>query len=291
MADFNTVEGLLAGEQIRMAGRKTYKQCKIWSKRLSAALGHLRIRDLGDAHIGGYIAARVFDGAKPSTINREVGYLRTALRFRIKKGQAPQCNVRDWGHLKEKPRSRVLSVEEIKELRAELPIRQKHTMLLLLLTGMRVGELYNATRADVEWTRHGSDGDHPRIKSITVTDPKEGDAKVVVVTPTASLSAEWLYERGQQAGNAFVRKGSTPARDYELFRYHLRQAIKRLGIPRCTIHDLRRSFASHALANGATLEQVAQCLGHKTVETTRRAYARLDQGARARVASVVEGVF
>jgi hypothetical protein len=40
------------------------------------------------------------------------------------------------------------------------------------------------------------------------------------------------------------------------------------------VHDLRHSFASEALSNGYTLDQIGQLLGHTDVQTTRR-YAHL----------------
>ena len=46
------------------------------------------------------------------------------------------------------------------------------------------------------------------------------------------------------------------------------------GENRCVIHDLRHSFASHALALGESLPALGGLLGHAQMETTAR-YAHL----------------
>lgn len=62
------------------------------------------------------------------------------------------------------------------------------------------------------------------------------------------------------------------------------------GIPDVRLHDLRHSFATFAVKNGASLFQIGRTLGHaKSVSTERYAHPT-DAGARA-IASGVAARF
>jgi integrase len=65
---------------------------------------------------------------------------------------------------------------------------------------------------------------------------------------------------------------------------------KEAGCPDLRFHDLRHSFASAALAQGLTLEQIGELLGHASTQTTKR-YAHLIEStahaAAARTATAV----
>ena len=53
-------------------------------------------------------------------------------------------------------------------------------------------------------------------------------------------------------------------------------AVTRAGIVDFTFHDLRHSCASYLAMNGASLLEIAEILGHKSLEMVRR-YAHLSQ--------------
>jgi len=53
-------------------------------------------------------------------------------------------------------------------------------------------------------------------------------------------------------------------------------AVKRACIADFRFHDLRHSFASYLAMNGATLAEVAEVLGHKTLAMVKR-YAYLSE--------------
>jgi site-specific recombinase XerD len=61
-------------------------------------------------------------------------------------------------------------------------------------------------------------------------------------------------------------------------------ALKRAGIEDFRWHDLRHSTASYLAMNGASLAEIAEVLGHKTLAMVKR-YAHLSE---AHTASVVE---
>ena len=60
--------------------------------------------------------------------------------------------------------------------------------------------------------------------------------------------------------------------------------VKRAGIADFCFHDLRHSCASYLAMNGASLAEIAEVLGHKTLQMTKR-YTHLSE---AHTRSVVE---
>ena len=53
-------------------------------------------------------------------------------------------------------------------------------------------------------------------------------------------------------------------------------ALERAGIREFRFHDLRHTFASHLVISGASIKEVQELLGHKTLAMTTR-YAHLSQ--------------
>jgi integrase len=60
-------------------------------------------------------------------------------------------------------------------------------------------------------------------------------------------------------------------------RYAWYQALKQAGIADFRFHDLRHSTASYLAMNGASLVEIAEVLGHKTLSMVQR-YAHLSEG-------------
>ena len=60
--------------------------------------------------------------------------------------------------------------------------------------------------------------------------------------------------------------------------------IKKSGIQNFRFHDLRHSAASYLAMNGASIAEIAEVLGHKTLQMVKR-YAHLSE---AHTSSVVE---
>jgi len=61
-------------------------------------------------------------------------------------------------------------------------------------------------------------------------------------------------------------------------------ALKKAGVADFRFHDLRHSAASYLAMNGASLAEIAEVLGHKTLQMVRR-YAHLSEAHTAGVVS------
>jgi len=72
--------------------------------------------------------------------------------------------------------------------------------------------------------------------------------------------------------------GTRPVGIREAFEW----AVKRADIANFKFHDLRHTFASYLAMNGATLAEIAEVLGHKTLAMVKR-YAHLSEAHTAGV--------
>lgn len=70
----------------------------------------------------------------------------------------------------------------------------------------------------------------------------------------------------------FVTRRGTPLYGWQALKM-LYAAEDRLGLPRASIHELRHTAASLALAAGLTLEDVKDLLGHSSIRITSDLYA------------------
>ena len=111
---------------------------------------------------------------------------------------------------------------------------------------------------------------------------------VYISDRAAAAMRAWLHVRGDAPGAVFVAidKSGNPRgsslTDVSIGRI-LAQLALRAGVQDFTAHDLRRTWATHALDAGVPLQNVQDQLGHAS-PTTTRIYDR--SGDRARAAAI-----
>jgi integrase len=135
---------------------------------------------------------------------------------------------------------------------------------------MRQGEIMGLTREDVDLHQGRA----------TLHETKNGERRVV---PLTGKVLELLKE------NAKVRRldtnllfpGKNPQKPVDL-RAPWEAALKKVGIEDFRFHDLRHSAASYLAMNGASLAEIAEVLGHKTLQMVKR-YSHLSEAHTAGV--------
>jgi len=157
---------------------------------------------------------------------------------------------------------------------------QIYTIVVLALsTGMRQGEIMNLRWPDVD-LKQGR---------IILHDTKNGERRVV---PLYGHSLECLEELSK------IRNIKTdllfPGKKIDkpvFIRSPWMQVIKEAGIENFRFHDLRHSAASYLAMNGASMVEIADVLGHKTLQMVKR-YAHLSEAHTASVvASMNDKIF
>lgn len=66
--------------------------------------------------------------------------------------------------------------------------------------------------------------------------------------------------------------------------------IKSVGLRRITLHNLRHSCASILLANGISMKEIQEWLGHSSYNTTANIYAHLDTTAKEKSAKTMNNI-
>lgn len=168
---------------------------------------------------------------------------------------------------------RAMDPEHVKRLISVVDrIRDRALILLLLRTGMRIGELLNTTMGDIDL----------RDQKIMIYQAhKTGVGRVVYFSEDAlEALLAWLRIRDANKWRLFYAQGRASL-SYEsarmMFKRYLQKA--RLQYHHYTLHCLRHTFATELLNARMPLECLRVLLGHTNLEVTRR-YARLSDKAR-----------
>jgi len=249
--------------------RKQTQQLLWWK----AHIGHYILTDVTPALIAEHrdLIARG-DGIRRanSTVNLYLAALSHALTIAV----------REWAWLDDSPmrkvsrpknprgRVRFLSDEERQRLLDACKVSRNtylYTIVILALsTGARRGELLSLHWADVDLKR----------AVLTFRETKNGETRSVPLTGYA-LDVLTTHAKVRRLDTTLVfpnNTGTQPASIREAWEY----AVKRAEIANFRFHDLRHTAASYLAMNGASLAEIAEVLGHKTLAMVKR-YAHLSE--------------
>jgi integrase len=146
----------------------------------------------------------------------------------------------------------------------------KALVLLALSTGARRGELVGLTWADVDL----KDG------RATVHETKNGEPRVLPLVGKALAAVRELkLDDSAKSDYVFRHPNGLPEAFYS-FDSHWYAAVEKAGLENFRFHDLRHTTASILAAQGATLLEIADVLGHKTLAMVKR-YSHLTTSHKA----------
>jgi len=146
-----------------------------------------------------------------------------------------------------------------------------HTIVVLALsTGMRQGEILNLRWPDVDLNNG----------RIILHETKNGERRVV---PLVGHALELLKasSKVRRLDTDLLFPGRNPQKPV-FIRAPWLEAVKAAGIEDLKFHDLRHSAASYMLMSGASLGEIAELLGHKTLQMVKR-YSHLSESHAAGV--------
>jgi integrase len=292
-----------AGHPGRESSRIRYERdLRLW---LIPGLGHFLLKQLRPSHVQAFYQQRLDHGAAPTAIRTHSKILRLALGVAVKHRlvleniarhvpvpQAPPPKVDYW--------TRAEMVEFL-ERSADDP----HALLyeLALKTGMRRGEILALRWSDIHCEQ--------RWLSVqqTLTKVKGGykcgDVKTRSARRRIQLSAalttklqayRYSTPRRLEAGppgedQDFVFPTSNGTMlDPTFLDKVFPRLLKQLGLRRIRFHDLRHTFATLALADGAKVKAVSAQLGHASIAVTMNCYAHVIEDISVDLADRMEAL-
>lgn len=207
----------------------------------------------------------------PATINRYLAALGALISWAIKKRIAPKGFVHPCRTVERRAenneRVRFLSDEERQSLLKACAGSKWPRLLLLVLmaltTGARKSELLSLCWEDIDFER----------KLAYCGRTKNGDPRALPLVPDVHR----LLMQFREAPNSLVF--ASQRQPSKAFGYEScwRAALAKAKIRHFRFHDLRHSCASMLAQNGATLLEIADVLGHRQLQMTKR-YSHLTTG-------------
>lgn len=154
-------------------------------------------------------------------------------------------------------------------------------VVLSLSTGARQQEIWSMRWSQVDLERG----------FVTLTDTKNGECRMLFLTGLAlELMKKHSIETNLTTRDGFVFPGSKQGTPMD-FRTAWEGALRKAEIVDFMYHDLRHSAAASLAMNGATNREIAEVLGHKSLQMVKR-YAHVSSEHTARVvASMNEAMF
>lgn len=238
-------------------------------------LGTLRLDQLTPARLT-TCRERLAETRAPATVNRYLAVLSHALNVAIQEwGWLEASPLRRVRRLRE-PQGRVRYLDDAERQRLLDACAQSPNCVLLpvvtlaLATGARKQELLSLTWREVDFRR----------ERLLLLVTKTGARRSVPLTGRAFTALQALAKvRRLDTALVFPRRDGQAPLD---IRHAWQQAVFQANLQDFRFHDLRHCCASYLAMQGASVMEIADVLGHKTLQMVQR-YAHLAEAHTAQV--------
>lgn len=151
-------------------------------------------------------------------------------------------------------------------------------ILLVLNTGLRLGEICALRKSDIDY-RSGFlriERSAARVRDasgthLVVQSPKSGSSVRLVAIPNDMLELLKATTQSIQRDNYLLTNTDTPMEPRTL-QYRYRKLLERCGIRYRNFHALRHTYATRCMENGVDIKSLSELLGHADVRTTLQTY-------------------
>ena len=236
--------------------------------------GRTSLETLTREDVSSFIEHEQDRGMQPNTVSTRLRLIYAFLRYLVDREVVhPDLLKRKLRVKVPEALPRAMAPEDVQQLLAIIEkVRDRALVLVLLRTGMRIGELLATKISEVNL----------REKQIIII-----EAQKTRVGRVAYLSADackalkaWWNQRDSTKEHLFYGQGRQRL-GYTAVRTRFAKYLEEAGLAHkgYSLHCLRHTCATELLNAGMRLECLQQLLGHSSIEMTRR-YARLTDNTR-----------
>ena len=254
-------------------------------------------RDLTEDDIQEYVNTLTDDGYSLSTIKKQFHLISSFLvstnsKWKFSRVRMPAPT------LVRKPRRDILAYDPAEQaaLRRVLETGEMpgyFAALLMLETGMRVGECLALSWDDVDWRRRAIRIGKTfvrlgnRNKQFVQNEAKSYCSnRTIPMSQAAQTYLERLLRRKDWSGFIFHNDLHQPL-SYEAIRYQITRACDKAGVPYYGQHAFRHTFATNCYNRGCDVKILSKLLGHSNVSITYNIYVHLFGDALEEMRKVV----
>jgi len=238
--------------------------------------GKTRLEDITKGDVEAFIEREQDRGIKITTIRTRLANIMSFLRYWMEEGiVSSEVFFRRIRLQMPERLPRAMEPDDVQKLLSVIDHTRDRAMILVLLrTGMRIGELLSTKMNDI----------HLKERRIEIYEGEKNRlGRVVYLSKDAICALEsWFQDRVQWQEYVFYGQGrmSKPM-CYSTARTRVMLYVQKAGLLNkgYTVHTLRHTFATELLNAGMRLECLQVLLGHRGIEETRR-YARLTDKTR-----------
>ena len=270
------------------------------------SVSYVRIMDLTTADIQDYLNRILHDGYAYTTIRKQFNLISAFVKFLLGEGvpiRPVHLNVTlPIAEKVKKPKKEIVAYSKIEQAKLLKVLNASsedsaYAVLLMLETGMRVGEVLALSWEDIIWDRRAV-----RIHSTLVNPAsrqkgfvQEG-AKSVASNRTIPLSTkamkalEELLETVDHPAGLIFRSIKYPDQSlgYNALRKQIQRFCKEAQVEYHGMHVFRHTFATNCYYKGCEIKKLSKLLGHASVTITYNTYIHLYGDMLEELRSVVE---
>lgn len=261
---------------VRATKRRSTHDLYLFNKHFRPSIGQKMLVDITGEDIDIWLLNQIENGYKPSTVNKHAAMLNRMLNISVQWGYLER-NVFKGAAIRKLPTGnhvqRFLTRDEIRCLMSACK-QSTHPYLYLfvkclLLTGARKSELRLAKWKDVDFKKN----------ELFVAISKSGRSRTIQLSEAVIDVLARVRLRSEAlglatTGDSWLFTNPRTRKPYASFHLAFFAARKHANLDTVRLHDLRHTFASLLINNGASIYEVQQLLGHHHVSMTER-YAQL----------------
>lgn len=270
-------------------------------RHVTSGLGGVLLSRLTPAHLQGLLAGLERDQVGPAT--RQVVF--RVLHRALKQALAWNLMARNPADAVVRPRAphremQALTPEQAKRFLEAAREDRLHALYAVLVgCGLRVGEALGLTWPDVDLER-GTLTVRRQLSEVRgrlwLQEPKTARSRRTVDLPGFVVETLRQHQQRMQTEGhllndlllVFVDSQGTPIRKSNLRRRSFGPLLRRAGVPRIRLHDLRHTAATLHLQQGTHSRVVQEMLGHSNIGITLGLYSHVLPGMQREAAASLD---